>query len=165
MQNQRPTADMIIEKLQLEILLPEGGYFKSTYRSEDKIITEYGLRAAGSTIYYLVTPQTFSKFHRLMSDEVYHFYLGDPLTLSLVDESGECTEVVLGNDIMEGQIPQFVVPAHTWQGSRIKSIDYGFSLVGTTVTPGFVIEDFAMASREELLELFPHLELQIFALT
>jgi hypothetical protein len=102
-----------------------------------------------SSIYYLVTPDSYSMLHRLQSDEIYHFYLGDPLELHEVDSAGSHRRIVLGPDLIGGQRPQAVIQAGSWQASRLIPGSSGYSLVGTTVAPGFDFRDFEMLTRSE----------------
>ena len=103
----------------------EGGYFTETYRSADQIPAAAlpagyaAARAASTAIYYLLTPDTFSAMHRLASDEIFHFYLGDPVEMLHLHPDGTHRIVVIGPDLEAGQRPQLVVPRHTWQGARL----------------------------------------------
>jgi len=139
---------------------PEGGFFKEMYRSAEQVKKEHlptrftGPRSFGTGIYFLLEGQDFSAMHRLRSDEMWHFYTGSPLTVSVIAENGEYSEIILGDDPGLGQVFQAVVPAGSWFGSRV-SIPSSFSLVGCTVTPGFDYEDFEMADRASLQETFP----------
>lgn len=149
----------IIDLLELKPLPFEGGYYRETYRSEDIIETghlpeRYGSEKHFSTvIYYLLTPETVSKLHRLKSDEIFHFYLGDPVTMLLLYPNSRSETVILGPDIENGQQVQLVVPRGVWQGAFL---DKGgrFALMGTTVAPGFDITDFEIAEREALLKKY-----------
>jgi hypothetical protein len=138
----------------------EGGYFAETYRSDVNIEPPSlpgrytGSRVAGTAIYYLLTPDTFSALHRLRSDEVYHFYLGDPVELLLLRPNGSGEEVTLGPDLAEGMRAQFTVPYSVWQGSRLR-LGGRYALLGTTMSPGFDPEDFELGSREELSLAYP----------
>lgn len=146
------TADEVIAKLGLVPLPGEGGYFREMYRGQESFSSDlpdrYGAGAARSTgtaIYYFLTPETYSALHRLKSDEIYHFYRGDPVQLTTIDADGKVEHVVLGSRFEEGERCQFVVPAGVWQGSRL--IGAGkWALLGTTVAPGFVFEDCELAS-------------------
>ncbi len=129
----------------------EGGYFCSTYVSEEK--TDDG-RAAGSAICYLLTPDDCSAMHRLTTDEIYHFYLGDPIELLLLYPDGHGETVVLGQDILRGQRVQFVAPAGVWQGSRLMP-GGEWGLVGTTMAPGYDASAFTMADADELAKQYP----------
>ena len=150
------TADEIIRRLNLQPLPIEGGYFRETYRSQESLdIPRYrSSRALGSAIYFLLTPASFSSLHRLQTDEIYHFYAGDPAELLLLDPGGSGERVVLGPDLSSGQHPQYVVPRGVWQGSRV--VPGGkFSLLGTTMAPAFDPRDFESANRAALLAAFP----------
>ncbi len=141
--------DTVIRILDLRPLEPEGGYFCRTFLSKQENDYWMGRRSTVSSIYYLVTPESFSLLHRLQSDEIYHFYLGDPLELHEVNSGGSHRRVMLGADLMEGQRPQAVIPAGSWQASRLIPGSYGYSLVGTTVAPGFDFRDFELMTRSE----------------
>ena len=148
----------------------EGGYFAETYRSADHIPasglpSRYGAaRAASTAIYYLLTPDTFSAMHRLASDEIFHFYRGDPVEMLHLHPDGSHQVVVLGPDLEAGQRPQVVVPRHIWQGARL--IPGGrYALLGTTVAPGFDYADYETAPRPTLLATHPAAKDLIRALT
>ena len=123
-----PNADMdaeveqIIERLGLSPH-PEGGCYRETYRSNEKIPPSalpgryVGERCFGTAIYYLLTPGTFSRLHRLASDEIFHFYLGDPATMLQLHPDGEGRQITLGPDLLAGQHVQVVVPRGVWQGT------------------------------------------------
>eukprot|EP00941_MAST-03F_sp_MAST-3F-sp1_P000330 g330.t1 len=131
---------------------PEGGYFAETFRSKENVTTSKGLTRSSSTaILFMITPDKVSRFHRLQSDEVWHFYDGGPMTVvELTNDSFKTT--VLGRD--EGSKLQHVVPAGTWFGS-FPNEGTEFSLVGCTVSPGFDFDDFELASRQNLLCEYP----------
>lgn len=124
---------------------PEGGFYRETFRAP-------GTPAPSTAIYFLLPAGTFSAFHRIRSDEVWHHYDGDPLELHVVD--GDHHErVVLGRDLAAGQRPQHVVPAGAWQaaiplGSR-------WTLCGCTVAPGFEFAEFELPARDALLARLP----------
>ena len=148
----------------------EGGYFAETYRSADHIPasglpSRYGAaRAASTAIYYLLTADTFSAMHRLASDEIFHFYRGDPVEMLHLHPDGSHQVVVLGPDLEAGQRPQVVVPRHIWQGARL--IPGGrYALLGTTVAPGFDYADYETAPRPTLLATHPAAKDLIRALT
>jgi uncharacterized protein len=141
----------------------EGGFFAETHRSTEQVPTEHGPRAMSTAIYYLLTPETFSRFHRLESDEIYHFYLGDPVELLLLHPAGG-EKVILGPDFARGMRLQARVPKRVWQGSRLA--DGGrFALLGTTMSPGFDVADFESGDRDELFALYPWLGEDIIRLT
>lgn len=144
-------AKDIIEKLNLKPLPEEGGYYRETYRTQPP---KHNDRDAGTGIYFLVVPESFSALHRVKSDEMFHFYSGDPVEMIQIDETGVLTRFVLGPDIMNGQHPQVLVKRGIWQGLRLQ--DAGkWALMGTTVSPGFEFEDFEIGVREDLLRQFP----------
>jgi len=148
-----------IEKLQLEPH-PEGGYFRQSYRSEVVIAREAlpagfsGPRAVSTAIYFLLEGKNFSAFHRLRSDEVWHFYGGDPLVVHVIEPEGNYFRILLGRDLDAGQVLQGVVRAACWFASHVADWN-SFSVVGCTVAPGFDFEDFEMGKREELATLYP----------
>src|SRR6516165_12135273 len=118
-----PTADELIRHLGLQPHPKEGGYFRETYRAAEvwpaaALPARYGRdRQASTAIYYLLTPTTFSALHRLQSDEVFHFYLGDPIRMLQLDADGTGRTVVLGQDVLHGQQLQVLAPRGIWQGS------------------------------------------------
>ncbi|MFO0677518.1 MAG: cupin domain-containing protein [Polyangiaceae bacterium] len=134
---------------------PEGGFFKETFRSAARFaLPGYpGERAASTAIHFLLEADTFSAFHRVRSDEVWHHYAGDPLELHTIDDDGHAALVVLGPDFEDGQVPQAVVPRGVWQAAAPRGSRYAF--VGCTVAPGFDFADFEMPPRTTLLALFP----------
>lgn len=148
------TAEEIIAKLGLIPLPGEGGYYRETYRSPLSVPIGAGkTRPASTCIYYLLTPQTYSALHRLQFDEIYHFYLGDPILMTLFDESAPPRTIQLGSGFANASVPQMVVPAHTWQGSRLAP-GGKWGLVGCTLGPGFDFADCELAT-ERWLERFP----------
>ncbi len=165
-----PTASELIAALGLQPLAPEGGYYRETYRATDSLAAgalppRYGRDKALSTaIYYLLTPDTFSSIHRLPSDEVYHFYLGDPVELLRLWPDGRGDLTILGPDVLGGQLVQGVVPAGVWQGSRLLH-SAGFALMGTTMAPGFDMQDFEPGRGDELASQYPAFADSIRALT
>jgi predicted cupin superfamily sugar epimerase len=145
----RLDLETVVRKLDLRPLEPEGGYFSRTFLSAHEHDFWMGRRSVVSSIYYLVTPESFSSLHRLQSDEIYHFYLGDPLELHEVDSTQGHRIVTLGQDLIRGQRPQAVIRAGSWQASRSLGNTFGYSLVGTTVAPGFDFRDFELMKRTE----------------
>jgi uncharacterized protein len=155
------TAEQLIAHLGLKPLPREGGWYRETYRADlalpaDALAPHYpGGRAAGTAIYYLLTPDTFSALHRLAGDEVFHFYLGGPVEMLQLDpRRGEARVVVLGSDLLAGQRPQVVVPGGVWQGSRLRP-GGAFALLGTTMAPGFDFADYEDADAAALAAAFP----------
>jgi predicted cupin superfamily sugar epimerase len=109
-------------------------------------------RHAGTCIYYLLEPGTFSEMHRLASDEVFHFYLGDPVEMLQIAPGGAVRRVILGSDLAAGQQVQLVVPKHVWQGSRLLP-GGSVALLGCSVSPGFDYADYETGTREKLAGL------------
>jgi predicted cupin superfamily sugar epimerase len=158
------TASEIIAHLQLEPHPVEGGHFRRTYTSTLNMETERGQRAAGTAIYYLLEPGTFSEMHVLQSDELFHFYLGDPVEMLQLWPNGESKTVTLGPDLAAGQHVQLLVPAGVWQGTRL--IGEGkVALLGCSVVPGFDFADYTSGSYEELAAKWPEQAERIQALT
>ena len=158
------TAAEIIELLQLAPHPVEGGHFRRTYTSKLTVELDRGQRAAGTAIYYLLEPGTFSEMHVLTSDELFHFYLGDPVEMLQLWPDGTSKVVTLGPDLGAGQHVQLLVPAGVWQGTRL--IGNGkVALLGCTVTPGFDFADYRNASYDELVEKWPEAAERIRALT
>ena len=151
-------------------LAREGGFFAETYRAHEVLPTgtldpgRPGGRSLASAIYYLLTPGTFSALHRLHSDEVFHFYLGDPVEMLQLLPHGEGRVQVLGTDLIAGMRPQVVVPRGVWQGTRL--IPGGrMALLGTTVSPGFDPRDYEQGERNTLVAAYPAFREGILALT
>ena len=137
-------AQKIIEKLKLESLKIEGGYFRRNYLSPATIpgISHPGQpKYLCSAIYYLLTPDTYSRVHRLPTDEIFHFYLGDPVEMFWFHNDGSASTLVLGHDLLAGQWVQVVVPAYTWQASRLVG-GGNYALMGTTMSPAFEESNF-----------------------
>jgi hypothetical protein len=148
-----------IEKLQLEPH-PEGGYFRQTYRSDMLFAREAlpagfgGARVASTAIYFLLEGKNYSAFHRLRSDEVWHFYAGTPLIVHVISSQREYSSILLGPELEAGQVFQAVVPAGCWFASHVADWT-GWALVGCTVAPGFDFEDFEMGKKAELVAGHP----------
>ncbi len=145
----RLAASDVIDAFGLEPLEGEGGYFRKTW------IAHGNSDAApiGTCILYLVTPDSFSALHRLDHDEIFHFYLGDPCEAVVVTPDGTLSEVLLGQDIEAGMRVQHVVPARSWQGTRLAP-GGSWALLGTTMAPGFTLAGFELAT-EHTIEGFP----------
>lgn len=163
------TADEVIRLLQLEPHPTEGGYFRETYRStlplpQSILPAHSGNRSLSTAIYYLLRPGQVSELHLLPSDEIFHFYLGGPVYMLQLHPDGSGREITLGQDLKAGQLPQVVVPAGVWQGSRLLS-DVGFALLGCTVAPGFDYADYRRGSRAELIQGWPAFSQAITLLT
>jgi uncharacterized protein len=148
-----------IEGLQLRPH-PEGGWFRETYRSAETVVQGHlpprftGDRVFSTAIYFLLQGDDFSALHRFKQDEVWHFYDGSALSISVINPEGQLSTIILGRDLEAGESPQAVVPAGCLFGARLNERD-SFALIGCTVAPGFDFADFEMPSRRELLELYP----------
>lgn len=161
--------EKIIKTLKLKPHI-EGGFFKETYRSDEiipgKILpNRYGSdRCCGTAIYYMITADSFSHMHRIKSDEIFHFYVGDPAEMLLLFPDGTGRTITLGSGITEGMEPQVIVPKGVWQGMKLR--DGGdYALLGTTVAPGFDYNDFEKGSREKLAGEYPAFRARITGLT
>ncbi|SDG73913.1 cupin domain-containing protein [Psychroflexus sediminis] len=158
------TQKQLIEKLDLE-KHPEGGYFKETYRSDlsiskNELPSEFeSERSVCTCIYFMLTANAFSAFHKVNQDEAWHFYLGQRISLHMISPEGDYSNIKIGSDFSAGETPQFVVPAQHWFAAEIDHPE-GFALVGCTVAPGFDFKDFKLAERQQLQQKFPkHSEL------
>ncbi len=155
-------ADDIIKKLNLVPLAHEGGYYKRTWVSDINL----DMRPLGTAIFFLLlnTIDGFSALHTLPFPEIYHFYLGDPMELSLFHKNGKVEQIIMGQDILNGELLQFTVPGNVVQGSRI--VRGGkFALIGTTMSPGFTFDDFYLNSKEDMVERYPESRELILSLT
>lgn len=158
------TAAEIKAMLNLEPHPVEGGFYRRTYTSLGHVPLQRGMRPQGTAIYYLLEPGTFSEMHVLASDEIFHFYLGDPVEMLQLYEDGSSAVFTLGRDLEAGQHVQLVVPAGVWQGTRLIG-DGKVALLGCTVTPGFDFADYRGGSYAELAEKWPEEAERIRALT
>ena len=154
-----PKAKEYISKLQLE-QHPEGGYFKEIYRCGELFSAEHlpgrynKDRSFSTSIYFMLEGNQVSLFHKLKSDEVWHFYDGTAIIVYIITEDGEFTEQHLGNNIDKGESFQIIIPKGSWFGAELKD-ELSFGLIGCTVSPGFDFEDFELGSRKYLLKLYP----------
>lgn len=152
-------AKIIAEKLGLQPH-PEGGYFKEIYRAEEKIgnpeLPERfsGDRNFSTSIYFMLSGNEKSHFHRIKSDEIWHFYSGTTLVLHLIDAAGNYSTVKIGNDILAGETPQAFIPHGNWFAAEVEDKN-SYALVGCTVSPGFDFADFELATQKELCEKYP----------
>jgi predicted cupin superfamily sugar epimerase len=144
---------------------PEGGYFRETYRARDAIEAGAvggrfaGPRSTSTSIYFLLTFESFSSLHRMKSDEVWNYHAGSALTVHVIEPGGESRSHRVGLDLDAGQEPQAVVTAGSWFGASVDEPG-GYALVGCTVAPGFDFADFELADRERLTREFPqHMQL------
>lgn len=166
----RISAEEIKALLHLEPHPREGGWFRQTWKANEvlpqsAVLARYaGPRSAGTAIYYLLEPNSFSEMHRLQSDEVFHFYLGDPVEMLQLFPDGSGRRIVLGTNVAGGEWPQVIVPSGVWQGSRL--IPGGkLALLGCTVSPGFEYEDYESGKRDDLARQWPDWRDLIHALT
>ncbi len=157
-----PTATDLIKLFDLK-KHPEGGYYKRIYESKDFVIAPelfQDPRLAITSIYYLLEGNDFSAFHRIKSDEIWHFYLGSSLTLYVIDEQGHLQKLILGNTTLEKDaIFQIIIPKNHWFAATVNDKN-SFSFIGCVVAPGFDFKDFELASYENLAKQYPqHAEL------
>jgi len=154
------TAQEIIQKLGLVPHPDEGGYFRETYRSTERIPASAlpprypSEKAFNTAIYYLLTPETSSQMHRLLSEEIFHFYLGDTVEMVILYPDGHAEQKFLGTDIDHGEQVQLVIPRSTWFGGFLKA-GGRYALMGTTVAPGFDYADYETGNRRELILHYP----------
>lgn len=154
------TAEDIIRFFGMKPLPDEGGFYAETYRCQEKVAqaalpAKYtGERNLATAILYLLTPKTLSSLHRLKSNEIFHFYLGHPVTMLQLHPDGSSEVITLGQDILNGQRIQVTVPAGSWQGCLLNK-GGKFALMGTTTAPGFEFNDFEPGCRDKLLEQYP----------
>jgi hypothetical protein len=153
------TAEQFIQQYQLQPH-PEGGWYKESYKSSEQVAASAlpprfgGSRSFSTAIYFLLEQGNFSAFHRIQSDECWHFYAGEPLEVFVLHPQGQLQIITLGNDISKGQQFQYIVPASHWFASRPAALS-SFCFVGCTVAPGFEFEDFEMADENVLGKLYP----------
>lgn len=149
---------------------PEGGYYREFYRSGHSLDTEAlpsgykGRRSLGSIIYYLLTGNDFSAFHRLPADETWHFHYGSAFLIHLISPGGVYSKVRLGLDVHVGEVPCHTIPAGYFFGAEVAE-ENSFALASCTVMPGFSFEDLIMPGRDELIGIFPDLSNEIMHLT
>lgn len=162
-----PSVHQLVTHFQMESH-PEGGYYKEVYRSKGVLAlqSETGLisRHYCTSIYFLLPGNTFSAFHRIKSDELWHFYAGDPIEIFVLNKDKKLEVILLGNRPERGEVFQAVVEGGCWFASRTSNQE-GYGLAGCTVSPGFDFEDFEMAERAQLLQEFPGYETIIQELT
>jgi uncharacterized protein len=170
--SRKPSLDEILDLFDMQPLPVEGGFFTRTYLANE-IIPHDALpdrypdeKHFGTAILYLLTadPDCFSAIHRLPTDEIFHFYLGDPVEMLQLFPDGSSCRIVLGSDILTGQRIQHAAPRGVWQGSRL--IPGGeYALLGTTMAPGFTDNDYFGGDRDELIMKYPNEAEMIRALT
>ncbi len=164
------TVEEIIRQLGLKPHPEEGGFYRETYRSPENLQgeslpTRYSsIRSLGTAIYYLLSPNSVSAIHRLTTDEIFHFYLGDPVEMLWLCPDGSARVLTLGQDLMKGDLPQVVVPMGTWFGSRLQP-GGRVALMGTTMAPGFDFADYEDGDQATLISQYPSQETLIRQLT
>jgi hypothetical protein len=162
-------ADYYIRKLCLQGHV-EGGFFSEVYRSDEKITTDclsdrFGdSRCFSTSIYFLLKKGYPSKLHIINSDEIWHFYDGSSITVSIISPEGLLSEKKLGKDLEAGENLQVIIPHSHWFGARVTG-DGDFTLIGCTVSPGFEFQDFKLGDRNELIKQFNEHENIIYELT
>lgn len=156
----------IIEKLKL-VKHPEGGHYIETYRSggiiPKSVLSEgySGDRNYATLIYYMLTGNDISCFHRLRSDEIWHFYAGSQVLIYIIDDNGKFKTIKLGNNPGKDEVFHCIIKAGLWFGAEL-AVKSSYALMGCTVSPGFHFDDFEIGSRDKLLKKFPeHKELII----
>lgn len=153
------SIDELIETYKM-IAHPEGGYYKETYRSNETLQEEClpirfrGERIFSTGIYYLLRGNEFSAFHRIKSDEMWHFYAGAPLNIYVIDPAGNFELITMGQNFNNGEVFQAVIRAGNWFAAQPVNVN-GFSFMGCTVAPGFDFDDFELAKADQLVETFP----------
>ncbi len=158
-------AKYYIDKLKL-ITHPEGGYYREIYRSGEFIDIE-GLpdryknkRVFSTSIYFLIEGRQVSKFHKLKSDETWHFYDGGSIKIYILDENKTLNQVILGKELSEENLFQFTIKKNNWFAAELTESD-SFALIGCSVSPGFDFEDFELAERNSLIKNYPEYEIII----
>lgn len=147
------TSSYWIEKLKL-VKHPEGGYYRETYKSPIEI-DEITKRSIATTIFYLIDHDDFSAFHKIDSDEIWHFYHGSSITLFIIDDTdGKLFTLVLGNNIEKKENLEVIVRNNFWFAAQVND-QYSYSLVGCTAIPGFEFKYFMLGKRDELISLYP----------
>jgi uncharacterized protein len=172
MDSQSELPERLRQFYHLEPLPIEGGLFKQTYRSTEKVNRNslperyQETHPFGTAIVYMFNTDQdcFSAMHYLLTDEVYHFYMGDPVEMLLLYPDGHSDHIFLGQDVFSGQRVQFVAPAGVWQGSHLINGGH-YALMGMTMAPGYVDSDYIAGIREELINLYPYETSKILRLT
>jgi hypothetical protein len=149
----------IIQLLKL-IPHPEGGYYREVYRSDEIVKKESlpirynGNRSVSTSIYYMLVGEQVSRFHRLKSDEIWHFYLGSQLIIHILDHKSGYEKITVGNDLNNGELPQLIIQKEKYFSAEVSDKN-SFSLIGCTVAPGFDFNDFEFGQEEKLINSFP----------
>lgn len=162
-------AEDIRRLLGLKPLPGEGGFFVETYRAAGRVPADMprphpASRALATAIYYLITIDSFSAMHRVRSDELFHFYMGDAVEVLQLMPDGGGRVVTIGTNLAGGERPQVIVPAGAWQGAQLRA-GGAWALLGTTVSPGFEFEDYEPGNRAALVARYPEWRERIEALT
>jgi len=163
------TTTDIIREFNLEPLPGEGGYYRETYRSQSYFNDDclpgeiQGRHAFSTCIYYLITPDSFSHLHRLPSDEIWHFYLGDPVEQLQLFLNGNGNLLTIGNDLGNGESPQVIVRELVWQGTKLKEGGQ-YALLGITMSPGFNFSDYEAGNVNQLINKYPGFKNEIIKL-
>jgi predicted cupin superfamily sugar epimerase len=165
------TADEVKKILGLVPHPREGGFYIRTYESAEMVPANAfadgrypSSRHTGTAIYYLLEPETFSEMHCLKSDEIFHFYAGDPVEMLQLHAGGKGEIIRIGNRLDQGERPQVVVRCKVWQGSRLAPGGQ-WALLGCTVSPGFEFDDYETDTREALCAEWPDFSRLIRELT
>lgn len=157
-------AQRIITKLGLSPLPDEGGFYRQTWAGPP--CGDDRAQPVGTAIYFLITSKDFSALHRLETDEIWHFYAGDPIKLvQLNGRDQSARQDIMGSDILAGQVPQVIVRAGVWQGAELAAVNLGWALVGCTMAPGWSEQGFTLGQRETLRAAFPEEAADICRLT
>lgn len=149
----------IIKRLELKPH-PEGGFYREIYRSEEKIDKNSlpgrykGDRSFSTSIYYMLIGEQISVFHKLKSDESWHFYSGSPLFIHILDSKSGYKKIKLGNNIITGETPQFIISKETFFAAEVED-KKSYTLIGCTVSPGFEFADFEFGKIDQLIKQFP----------
>ena len=146
------TKDEVIKELKMVPLIPEGGYITDMYRGE-----RINGRESYGTIYYLLTPDTFSAMHKLEDDEIWYYHDGPSLEMYLIYEDHDEVRF-LGKDITNNEEPQIRVPAGVYMGAHMKN-EGEYTLVSTSMTPAYIDEEFVLGTYDDLLGRSSHPEL------
>lgn len=139
---------------------PEGGYYREVYRSEEIIKKDFlpgrynEDRAFSTSIYYMLAGEQISHFHKLKSDEIWHFYLGSHLIIHMLDHKSGYEKIQVGNNLTNGEIPQLIIQKEKYFAAEVSDKN-SFSLIGCTVSPGFDFNDFEFGTEEILISSFP----------
>jgi uncharacterized protein len=165
-------VEFLLKRYQLAKLPIEGGVFFQRYKSSETIPLEdlperyRHPHPYGTGILYLLTDDqdSFSAMHVLPTDEIYHFYLGDPVEMLFLFPDSSTRVVTLGQDLQAGQEVQYVAPAGVWHGSHLAA-GGEYALLGTTMAPGYIDEDFVIGNRIQLIEQYPEQKQRILRLT